>query len=421
MKHRLFIKLREIEWSSFIWMRLPAAARAPLKRVFGRLEHRRLLPVRAALQNILDQHPAARQVILFTPSLSWRRQLFQRPQQLALALARQGALVFYLEPKPSKQEAPFQSMEKRLYWCNLPARVFEPLKAPLVYSLTWNSGYLSAFDSPRVIYDYVDQIEAFEGNPAKLLIEHNRLVREAALLLATSGDLYQEVNAVRPDSLLCPNGVDYGHFASHFASNGASNFIPDDGLSSHPGEASMPADLSQILSRGKPVIGYHGALARWFDFDLLKTVARRRADLAFVLIGPDHDRSLLPSGILDLPNLSWLGPKSYAELPGYLHCFDVGIIPFQLNPITHATSPLKLFEYMASGKPVVITPMRESMRYEGVLVARDSEEFSKKLDQALTLRTDPEYLKLIDQVAKENTWDARASQILDALDRDKPY
>jgi glycosyltransferase involved in cell wall biosynthesis len=86
-----------------------------------------------------------------------------------------------------------------------------------------------------------------------------------------------------------------------------------------------------------------------------------------------------------------------------------------VNDLTHAVSPLKLFEYMAAGKPVVITPMEESMRYPGVLVAQDSQEFSARIDEALELRADQDYLQTIQKVANENTWQVRAQQIKQAL------
>ncbi|MGE5224560.1 MAG: glycosyltransferase, partial [Omnitrophica WOR_2 bacterium] len=176
-----------------------------------------------------------------------------------------------------------------------------------------------------------------------------------------------------------------------------------------------PDDLAPIVAGRKPVIGYYGALAKWFDYDLLKKVAGLRPDLSFVLIGMDYDGSLKHSRVLEVPNIAWLGQKSYEELPAYLRFFDVATIPFQLNEITHSTSPLKLFEYMAGGKPVVITPMQESMRYDGVLVAHDAAEFSEKIDQALRLKEDPEYLRRIDCVALDNTWERRAAQLLEAL------
>ena len=110
--------------------------------------------------------------------------------------------------------------------------------------------------------------------------------------------------------------------------------------------------------------------------------------------------------------------KSYAVLSHYLQCFDVATIPFIVNEITHATSPLKLFEYMAGEKPIVITPMQESMHYPGVLVGKDSVEFAQQLDLALKMREDQTYLNLLRQTAMENTWEQRADEILSATEKE---
>jgi hypothetical protein len=113
-----------------------------------------------------------------------------------------------------------------------------------------------------------------------------------------------------------------------------------------------------------------------------------------------------------------LGVKSYKELPHYLQYFDVATIPFIVNDITHATSPLKLFEYMAGEKPIVITPMQESMQYPGVLVGRDPSEFAQKIDLALEMREDQTYLDLLRRTAMDNTWEQRAEEILSAIEKE---
>lgn len=174
--------------------------------------------------------------------------------------------------------------------------------------------------------------------------------------------------------------------------------------------------MQAILSKSNPVIGYYGALARWFDYDLLKRVASLRPDYQFVLIGPDYDGTVKLSEILNIKNIYWLGVKPYEELPQYLQYFDVATIPFIVNDITHATSPLKLFEYMAGEKPIVITPMKESMQYSGVLIGENSEQFAQKLDLALKMRENESYLNLLRKTALENTWERRAEEILSATE-----
>ena len=377
---------------------LPSFIYQPLSQIYRRLQISRLKSKRLAIDKIINQYAPQRTCIIFPPSLDWDTQLFQRPQQLALALARQGALVFYCQPKVSRIKSPLFQICEGLYLSNIPVIAYTDIAQPYIYLLTWNCAYASVFEQPRIIYDYVDEIETFYGDHAQMTIDHVKLIQNSHLILTTARRLFEEVAPNRPDVLLCPNGVDYEHLASAQ-------------LSKTP----PPTDLQPILDLGKPIIGYYGALARWFDYDLVKQLALLRSEFSFVLIGPDYDGTLSPSQILDIDNIFWLGVKPYPQIPDYLHYFDVATIPFMINNITHAVSPLKLFEYMAGGKPVVITPMEESMRYPGVLSAATVEEFSEKLDQALLLSQDTQYLKRIDQVARQNTWNARARQILDAL------
>jgi hypothetical protein len=403
--HRLFTVARDrffvFLWRiiSRIWLVLPVFIRKPVKRIKSLWEGRLIRYHQALLAALIEQYSPAVPVIVFAPCLDWNVQLFQRPQQLALALARRGALVFYPQPKPNFKQPPFQNLAERLLLCNVVIEAFDIIDSPVVYVLTWNSGYLKKFKSVRVLYDYVDNIDVFYGDHEQIASGHEQLVSEAEIIAVTALQLQGELQARRPDAFLCPNGVDYDYFAA----------------ARSQGADPPPEDMKPVLARGKPVIGYYGALARWFDYDLVYRLVDLRKEYSFVFIGPDYDGSLLSQRMLQRPNVYWLGVKSYANLPSYLRYFDVATIPFVVNEITHATSPLKLFEYMAGGKPVVVTPMHESMRYPGVLVGGSAEEFALRLDEALLLRSDPGYLHRIDEVARSNTWDSRADQILAAL------
>ncbi len=371
-----------------------------LRARWWRLSERRNIPqYRDALAAIVQQHPDL-PVIAFPPGLGWQTQLFQRPQQLARALARRGALVFYQEPEHLPIPSGFQQEDARLYRCHVPVETFRGLEGLWVYALTWNWMFVERFGPARVIYDVVDHLSAFHGDPQTLRLAHERLARAAQIVLATSSDLHRWVSVLRPDAQLCPNGVDYEHFVG----------------ARQPSDAPPPADLAPILAAGRPIVGYYGALAAWVDYDLIAQVAALRPDLSLVLIGPDHDHSL-PASLLALPNVAWLGVKPYANLPNHLRYFDVATIPFRLNEVTHAASPVKLFEYLAAGKPVVVTPMRESLRIPIVLPAADAGEFSSQITRALALRGDWEYLHQSDEIARQNTWEARTDVILGRLSR----
>lgn len=353
-------------------------------------EHQRLLV------DLVKQHPDDQPVIIIAPSLDWDVQLFQRPQQLAMAFARQGALVFYMQLKQTSTTPVFLELQDRLFLCNTLPLTFDVISEPVVYLLTWNSDYRFRFCKPHLLYDYVDDINVFFGDRQLIAEGHESLLRDADLIVATATRLHERILKQRPDALLCPNGVEYERF-----------------FAAHTRDvANIPLDMRSIVMDGKPVIGYYGALARWFDYSLVDQLAALCPDYHFVLIGPDYDGTLHDKPLFQRDNVHWLKVKPYIVLPGYLAYFDVAIIPFIVSEITHATSPLKLFEYMAGGKPVVVTPMEESLRYPGVLVGRDAQEFAVQLEKALALRTDERYMNTIDTVARENTWDMRAQLIL---------
>jgi glycosyltransferase involved in cell wall biosynthesis len=353
-----------------------------------------------ALQELLRAKPSKQPVIIFAPSLTWDTQLFQRPQQLAIALANQGTMVIYMMMKPDLNKAPLEQISPNLYLANILMKSVADLPSPFVYILTWNTGYLKSFHSPRVIYDFVDDINVFYGNKKDFIQAHQTLLKEASIVLVTAQKLYQEVIRFRADAILSSNAVDYAHFAIPTGSNNE-----------------IPKDLANILSLGQPIIGYYGALARWFDYNLLHCLAELRPGYSFVLIGPDYDGTIRDKILFDLPNIHWLGVKPYSQLPVYLQHFNVATIPFIVNEITHSTSPLKLFEYMAGGKPVVVTPMQESMHYPGVLVGATAEEFAFRIDEAILLERNSDYHQTIDQIARQNTWDERARSLLSALQK----
>jgi glycosyltransferase involved in cell wall biosynthesis len=379
---------------------LPTAIRNPLRRNARSRRAARVIHQEGLLMKIIQQHAGIDPVIIFPPGLSWDKQLFQRPQQIARALARQGALVFYMEASIPNGSAPFQEEAERLYLCRVPIETFWALDRPVVYTLTWMlRRYWLEFDSARLIYDYVDDLDVFAGSSFELRRNHIRLLQTANVVLATADRLLAQAREQRPDVVYCPNGGDYTHFSR----------------CRQPYSGLPPHDLAPTLAQGKPIIGYYGALARWLDANLLKQVANRRDDFSFILIGPILDGTIEASGLLYLPNVCWLDAKPYALLPEYLRFFDVAIIPFKLGDVSHATSPVKLFEYMAAGKPVVITPMRESLKYPGVLAGEDAEQFEARLEEALKLKESPVYLETLDRVARANTWDTRARLILETL------
>lgn len=347
------------------------------------------------LADIIAAHPEARGVVVYPPLIDWSW-MKQRPHHLLSAFAKAGYLVFFCSNKTrSDRFEGFHRAADRLYLCdNLNA--LYALESPIVIvSNPLLLPYLKPFKNPRIVYDFLDDlgIHGDEHTPREDVSRaHERLLREAELVLVTADKLARQCSATRRDALVCPNAVDADHFRPAA--------VPP-----------TPRDLQPILLKGKPIVGYYGALAKWFDFELVESLARLRPDLEFVLLGPDYDGAVKNRDWRGLDNLHWLGEKKYEELPAYLHAWSVATIPFLINDITLSTSPLKMFEYMAGGKPVVSTPLPECLKHDTVLIGRDAAEFSAAIDRALALSHDATYRARLAADADANTWAARLASI----------
>lgn len=360
------------------------------------------------LQEILKAYPG-RTPIFFPPIVAWNLGLFQRPHQIGLELAAHGYLYFFCVPFNGQDRvltfnevAPgcFITPHEDLVDA-LPKKIVHLYSTDNVHTLDWVRSHLAQGD--KVLYEYVDEIhEDISGRhiPSYVWEKHQFLLRNVEVVcVATADKLYREVREMRSlNCSLVTNGVDIAHFA-----------VERD-------ERRIPAELTDIVSRGKPIIGYFGALAKWFDYGLVAALAAKRPDYEIALIGPDYDGSLYAHHLDKIANLSLLGTVDYKLLPRFACWFDVATIPFQINEITESTSPIKLFEYMALGHPIVTTDMPECRKYRSVLVGKDADHFIEQIDRALKLRGDPSYRMLLRQEAEQNSWASKAGAIVEVLE-----
>jgi len=363
-----------------------------------------LLPVRQ--EEATTEDPGAwRFVHPKASGIAWGR-MKQRPQQLFQALAELGQQAFFVSDDdyfqvPAAERAAANRKHPCLHVVSSDRElcVTKPV-VYLYYSYLYKT--LGQWRDRTVVYDILDDPVIHEASDRAagqaaddcFAYYHEKLLKEADLVLTSSAKLYAAYRGQRPDLLLVPNAVRVEDFAVQ--------------------AAQRPADLPPP---GSKIMGYYGALCEWFDFDLLAKVARARPDYRFVLIGlttlPDKVRQL----VRENANIAYLGEKCYEELPSYLAHFDVAMIPFVVNHVTNAVSPLKLFEYMAGGRPVVSTNLFECRKHEQVLVADCAADFASHLDRAVTLASDGEYQEELRTIAAKNSWRARAAMIVEALDR----
>ena len=273
-------------------------------------------------------------------------------------------------------------------------------ESDIVY--TWHiedTRYLERCKDKFVVYDAMDDWAAFSETIDQRLIDNeNDVVARADLVLAVSRKLYDRHRRLNGNTILVPNGVDAAFFRTALA---------------------YEKRESDVLYefRGKPVVGYVGGIHDWVDVDLIAETARRMPGITFVLIGPTL-KTLKPK-LEGIPNLLSLGPKPYSELISYMAYFTVGIIPFKLNLLNESTNPIKLYEYLGAGLPVVSTGMREVAAYRAdgvVYIADDPETFSGRISEAIAAAGERGRVEARLGIAAENSWSARAGEIMTGIE-----
>lgn len=251
------------------------------------------------------------------------------------------------------------------------------------------SEVLSEFHFDKLVYDCMDELSLFRGAPPQLVEQERFLLSEVDIVFTGGKSLY-EAKRKHHDRVYCfPSSVERSHFS----------------------EASKSAELPKdIRSINAPVIGYFGVIDERIDLQLLQQVAVLNPDKNFVMLGP-----LAKISEQDLPrekNLHYLGFKAYSELPKYIAAFDIAMMPFALNDATRFISPTKTLEYMAAGKPIISTPIKDVERdYKHCLaIVRTPEEFSAAIEELLK-KLPTEYLADYETILDRTSWDSTAERM----------
>lgn len=251
--------------------------------------------------------------------------------------------------------------------------------------------------SPTV-YDCMDELSAFAGaDPALPALERDLMAR-AALVFTGGCSLYEAKRGQHPDVHAFPSGVDAAHFAP------ARGALPD------------PADQAAIPH---PRLGFYGVIDERLDLGLIAAVADLRPDVQLVFVGPTAKIEL--ADLPRRPNLHYLGPKSYAELPAYVANWGAALMPFALNEATRFISPTKTPEYLAAGRPVVSTAITDVVHgyggLQGVAIADTPEAFAAAADRALALASTPgAWLPAADAILTGMAWDRTWSRMASLIE-----
>ena len=240
-----------------------------------------------------------------------------------------------------------------------------------------------------ILFDCMDDHSGFNNTSTRVIHSEKNLLEQADFVIASSNLLEARAKRINANTIQVKNGTEFEHFANAIH-NGKLDYLPH-----------------------QPTIGYYGAISDWFDMQLIAHCALQRPEWNFVLIGSTFGANLQP--VAGLKNVHLLGEQPYQDLPGYLAYFDVCTIPFKLNTLTLATNPVKFYEYLSAGKPVVSVELPELLEYqEDCYLARNPDDFLAKLECAYHERHHEIKIERRLKLARENSWSARGRIILES-------
>jgi UDP-galactopyranose mutase len=254
-----------------------------------------------------------------------------------------------------------------------------------------------------VIYDCMDELSAFKGANPTLKAREAELFSSADLVFTGGVSLYEAKRNQHPNVYAFPSSIDRAHFAQ----------CRDEKLRT---STEQPADQVDIPH---PRLGFFGVIDERMDIDLLGGIAEARPDWHLVIIGPvvKIDPALLPRH----PNIHYLGGKSYKELPAYVAGWDVALLPFACNESTRFISPTKTPEYLAAGKPVVSTSIRDVVRPYGeeglVRIADTVADFVAAAEAAMNQNPQESgWLSQVDTFLAQTSWDSTWAQMMQLVE-----
>lgn len=274
---------------------------------------------------------------------------------------------------------------RRLEFHNLISWFVVPHPGPLAGS----------FGERLVVYYCIDDYAALpDVDSAEVSRMDESLTRRADQVFVASPTLLEAKRKINPTTEHSPHGVDVKLF----------------------GQASDPACAIAAPAAGltHPIIGFFGLIEAWIDLDLISRLARLRPEWTFLMIGR---LAVDPGGLKDLPNVIFAGPQPYSSLAQWARAFDIAIIPYKPTRQVMNSNPLKLREYLATGKPVVAVPIPETARFgDYVRIADGPDEFLRAIEDALASDSPAAAQRRMAAVANMS-WDARVNEVLAIVER----
>jgi glycosyltransferase involved in cell wall biosynthesis len=244
-----------------------------------------------------------------------------------------------------------------------------------------------------VVYDCMDELSAFKFAPPQLAFLEKKLLKKADVVFTGGQSIYEAKKDTHHNIYAFPSSIDKHHF-------GKARKIKQD-----------PEDQKHIPH---PRFGFFGVIDERFDIELIDAVAKAKPEWQFILLGPIV--KIDPESLPKYSNVHYLGGKKYEELPDYLAGWDIAMVAFAMNESTKFISPTKTPEYLAAGKPVISTPIRDVVRPYGdnklVHIVSTPNEFIKAAEKELGKKRKASWLKKVDDFLLYNSWDRTWGQMV---------
>lgn len=314
--------------------------------------------------------------------------VYQRPQHLMSRFAKYREVYFFEEPIFGKTDFPYLHLKSskegvQVVVPQLPLGLSARHQTEVLKNLiddfieeeqitSFSSWYYTPMALPftrhltpeTVIYDCMDELSLFKNAPAGMLDLENELFNMADLIFTGGHSLYEAKKHRHHNIHPMPSSIDFKHF--------------------HRSQFVMSEPFDQV-SIPHPRLGFFGVIDERFDIQLLEEMSLLRPDWSFIMVGPIV--KIDPDSLPQRKNIHYLGKKEYEDLPFYLGGWDCALMPFAMNDSTRFISPTKTPEYLAAGKPVVSTPIRDVIRPYGennlVHIGRNAEEFVRLAELAM--------------------------------------
>ena len=352
---RVLAKDNRILWVNSLPNRMPTASGKDVSRLFRKLKSF-TEPVREVERNIFVLNP------------------------LAIPAYGSDAIVSLNQRSLIRQ---IRKAMQRLGFANVVNIVFNPAAGMIAGRL----------GESQLIYYCVDEYTAFTGASNGLKAIEDDLFRRAGLVIVSAEKLFGSKQHLNPNTHIIRHGTDWIHFRTALDET---TVVPD-----------------EIANLPRPIVGFHGLLADWVDYELIKKTAEHFSHGSIVLIGKIAVDAEQKIKVLDgVPNVHFLGRKPYEELPAFCRGFDVAINPFVVNDLTLAANPLKVREYLAAGLPVVSTDIPEVRVLKDCLVGVDHSDFIAKIESAIANSKPRE--EASDRV-RDESWEAKVEELREIM------